>query len=138
MEKEVVRKYIEEIINTGNVENIHEIISADYVEEYNERRYDIGVEGAIQHVIGVRKTYPDLNLKIKQQIGEGEWVATSYIMTGTHMGEWMGIKPTNKKVQISGINVDRVINGKIVEHSGAANLLEPLLEIKAIKIIDKD
>ena len=80
----------------------------------------------------------DLELKIKHQICEGEWVATSYIMTGTHSGEWMGIKPTYKKVQISGVNLDRVINGKIVVHSGAANLLEPLLEIQALKIIGKE
>ncbi|TNE67615.1 MAG: ester cyclase [Bacteroidetes bacterium] len=138
MEKEIVRKYTLEVINTGNVERISEFIDENYVEEYNEKRYILGIEGAIQHVLGVRKTYPDLNLQIKNQICEGEWVATSYTMTGTHSGEWMGIKPTNKMVQISGINLDRVINGKIVEHSGAANMLEPLLEIGAIKIIEKE
>ena len=138
MEKEIVRKYTEEIINTGNIERISEFIDNNYVEEYNEQRYNLGIQGAIQHVLGVRKTYPDLELKIKHQICEGEWVATSYIMTGTHSGEWMGIKPTYKKVQISGVNLDRVIKGKIVEHSGAANLLEPLLEIQAIKLIGKE
>ena len=55
-------------------------------------------------------------------------------MTGTHAGEWMGIKPTHKKIQINGVNLNRVTNGKIIEHSGAANLLEPLLEIGAIQI----
>ena len=134
MSKEIVRRYIEEIINTGKVDSISEFIDKDYVEEYNEKRYQIGIEGAIQHVLGVRKTYPDLKLEIKQQICEGEWVATSYVMTGTHSGEWMGIKPTFKKVRISGINLDRVVNGKIVEHSGAANMLEPLIEIDAISL----
>ena len=34
------------------------------------------------------------------------------------------------------VNIDRVVNGRIVEHGGAANLLEPLLEIGAIRIAD--
>lgn len=39
--------------------------------------------------------------------------------------------------KIYGVNIDKVVNGKIVEHGGAANLLEPLMKIKAIRIVDK-
>ena len=92
------------------------------------------MEGAIEHIKGVRNTYPDLKLVIEKQICEGEWVVTSYTMTGTHKGEWLGITPTNKKLTITGVNVDRIINGKIVEHGGAANLMEPLLKANAIRI----
>jgi predicted ester cyclase len=45
----------------------------------------------------------------------------------------MGIKPTGKNVTFTGVNVDKVINGKIVEHGGAANLLNKFLEIGAVK-----
>jgi predicted ester cyclase len=134
--KEVVRKYINEIINTGNTEAIENYISDNYVETYNGQRYELGIKGAIEHVEGVRKTYPDLKLSIEYQIGEGEWVSTNYMMKGIHSGEWMGIKPTNKIVRIHGVNLDRVVEGRIVEHTGAANLLEPLMEIGAIKIIN--
>lgn len=133
--KLIVRQYTEEIINTGDVSRIAEFIDENYTEVYNVKRYALGIQGAIQHVNGVRNTYPDLHLEIKQQIGEGQWVATSYLMTGTHTGKWMDIRPTNKEVRISGVNLDKVVNGKITEHSGAANLLEPLLEIGAIEIV---
>ena len=73
-------------------------------------------------------------MAIHQQIGEGDWVATSYTMSGTHSGEWLGIKPTFKQIKVSGVNINKVMNGKICEHSGAANLLQPLLSIEAIKI----
>jgi len=135
--KKVVRDYIEQIINTGNPRHISDYISSDYIEEYNGQRYEMGIEGAINHIAGVRKTYPDLKLTIERQICEAEWVATYYVMEGTHEGEWMGIEPTNKKVKIYGVNLDKVISNKIVEHSGAANLLEPLLEIDAIEIKKK-
>jgi predicted ester cyclase len=136
--KSLVQRYIEIIVNTGNVENISEYISPDYTEIFDNKKYPSGIEGAINHVKGVRETYPDLELKIEQQIAEGEYVATSYTMKGTHLGEWMGINPTGKQIKVTGVNVDRIVNGKIIEHGGAANLFNSLLEIGAIKIISNE
>jgi hypothetical protein len=45
------------------------------------------------------------------------------------------MKPTGKKLAITGVNVDRVVNERIVEHGGAANMLEPLLEVGAIRVV---
>lgn len=132
--KTVIQEYIKKIVNTGNVSKISNYISPEYSEIYEGKRFELGVEGAIEHIIGVRNTYPDLKLIIEKQICEGEWVVTCYTMTGTHKGDWLGIKPTNKKLTVTGVNVDRIINGKIIEHGGAANLLEPLLNANAIRI----
>jgi len=134
--KLLVRRYIEEVVNTGNVEKLAEFIAPDYVEVYNNTRYPIGVDGAKQHVLGVRQTYPDLRVMIEQQIAEGDWVVTRITARGTHAGAWMGMKPTGKLVEITGVNIDKVVEGCIVEHGGAANLFEPLLEIGAIRVAD--
>jgi predicted ester cyclase len=40
-------------------------------------------------------------------------------MTGTHKGEFIGITRTNKVIEIFGVDIDRIINGRIVEHCGA-------------------
>jgi predicted ester cyclase len=130
--KVLVRRYYEEIVNTGNVDRLAEFISPDYVEVYNNTRQAIGVEGAKEHVLGVRKTYPDLHLTVEQQIAEGEWVVTRVTARGTHEGVWLGMRPTGKEVEVSIVNIDRVVDGRIVQHGGAANLLEPLLEIGAV------
>ena len=134
--KVLVRRYYEEIINTGNVDLLPQFISPEYVEVYNDTRYPMGLEGAREHVLGGRKTYPDLHLTIERQIAEGEWVVSCVTARGTHKGIWMGMKPTGKKVEITLVNVDRVVDGLIVEHGGAANMLEPLLEIGAIRVAD--
>lgn len=135
--KRIVREYIENVFNSGNTEHIAEYISDDYVEIFQNETYKLGIEGAIKHVVGVWETYPDIVLKIENQIAEGDWVVTCYTMTGTHSGNWMGMKPTFKKLVITGVDVDRLINGKIVEHGGAANMLHPFLEIGAINIISE-
>jgi predicted ester cyclase len=113
-----------------------EFISPDYTEVYNNARYPTGIDGAKEHVLGVRATYPDLQVRIEQQIAEGDWVVTRITARGTHRGTWLGIKPTGKVVEITGVNIDKVVGGRIVEHGGAANLFEPLLEIGAIRVAD--
>jgi predicted ester cyclase len=136
--KAVIRKYWEEVLNTGDTSRIEDFIDPAYTEVFEGKRYPIGIEGAISHVTGVRKTYHGLKLAIDHQVAEGEWVATLYTMTGIHMEEWLGIKPTGKPVRITGVNYDRVVKGKIVEHGGAANMLFPLLEIGAVKVVGRD
>jgi predicted ester cyclase len=131
--KLLVRRYIEEVVNTGNVDAIADFISRDYVEVRNNTKHAIGIEGAKEHVLGVRRTYPDLHLTVEQQIAEGDWVVTRITARGTHKGEWLGMKPTGKTIEITGVNIDRVVNDRIVEHGGAANVLEAFLEIGAVK-----
>jgi predicted ester cyclase len=133
--KLLIRRYIEEVINTGNIDEIEKFIAPNYVEVHEGTRHPIGIEGAKRHILGVRQTYPDLHLTVEQQIAEDEWVATCITARGTHKGSWLGIKPTGKAVSFTGVNINRVVDGRIVEHSGAANLLGPLLEIGAIQVV---
>lgn len=133
--KQLIRKYIEEVINTGNVDEIGNFIASDYAEIHEGKRYLVGLEGAKEHIAGVRRTYPDLRLTIDRQIAEGDWVATCITVRGTHNGSWLGMKPTGKQVTFTGVNIEKIENGKIAEHGGAANLLIQLLEIGAVQVV---
>jgi hypothetical protein len=70
--KALVRRYIEEIVNTGDVSRITEFVSPDYFETGNTSGQSRGIDGARQHVIGVRQTYRDLHVTIEQQFAEGD------------------------------------------------------------------
>jgi predicted ester cyclase len=120
--KQLVRRSYEEVVNTGDVTRLAEVIAPE------------GIAGMAAHVLGVRTTYPDLHLTVERQIAEGEWVATCVTARGTDQGVWLGMRPTGKPVAMTGVNVDHVVASRIVEHGGAAKLLEPLLEIGAIRI----
>jgi len=133
--KDIVRRFYEEVVNTGNTDRIHEFISEEYTEIFDGKRYPSGIEGAKAHVIGVRQTYHDLTISIERQIAEDDWVVSCITTSGTHKGSWLGIEPTGKPVVFTGVNVDRIVDGRIVEHGGAANMLGPLLEIGAVKIV---
>lgn len=134
--KELVRRFYEEIVNTGRVEGIAELVSPDCVETDGRVRVHSGVEGMARHVLGVREVYPDLHLAIERQIAEGDWVVTVIEASGTHRGHWLGIRPTGRRLVFTGVNVDRVSDGRIVEHGGAANMLQPLLDAGAVRVVD--
>jgi len=87
--------------------------------------------GSSENRLLVRRYYEE----VVRQIAEGDLVASEVIMRGTHRGEWLGMAPTGKSVVVTAVNIDRVAEGLIVEHGGAANLLSPLLEIGAIRVV---
>ena len=127
--KEIVKHYIENILNTGNAEELSTFISPHYTEVFNKKRYRLGIRGIRKKISGIHKLYPDLKLSIDTQVSEGDWVITSYIMNGTQHGSWMGIRPTGKNVEVRGVNIDRVVDSKITEHGSSTDLLDPLIEI---------
>ncbi len=133
--KAVIRRLLEEVVNTGDTAPLAELIDPGCVATDGSTRVPCGVEGMIEHVRGVRATYPDLHLTIERQIAEGEWVATVFTARGTHQGSWLGMAPTGKPVVFSGVNVDRVVEGRLVEHGGAMNTFEGLLAIGAIQLV---
>jgi len=133
--KDMVRRYCEEVASTGDLNRVAAFISPDYVEVYEDTRYPLGIEGAKQHILGVRGTYPDLTVQVLQKVAEGSLVVSQVRMRGTHAGERLGIAPTGKPIVVTAVNIDRVVDGRIVEHGGAANLLEPLLRIGAIRVV---
>jgi predicted ester cyclase len=125
---EIVKQYIENILNTGNAEDLSLLISPQYTEVVKNRKYRLGIKGIQKKIAGIRERYPDLKLSIDMQITEGDWVVTSYIINGTQLGSWMGSKPTGKSVEIRGFNLDRVVDNKIMEHESSTDLLDPLIE----------
>ena len=86
-----------------------------------------------QHLIDVRKTYPDLKMTIIRQYCDGDYVISEFIAEGTHKGEWLGMKPTGKRLTFNGVDIDKIADGKIIEHGGAMNTFETLLEEKIIQ-----
>ncbi len=96
--RQVVRTFIENIINTGSLERISDYIDESYTEIYEGKEHKLGIDGARKHVEGVRAVFPDLKLEIIRQIAEGDTIVSEYVMTGTFVGEWMG-RSSNTVVQ---------------------------------------
>jgi predicted ester cyclase len=91
-----------------------------------------GLEGLKKTVAMYRTAFPDISFTIEEQIAEGDMVATRWTGTGTNEGELMGMSPTGKHSVVTGIGIDRIENGKIVESWGNWDTLGMLQQIGAI------
>jgi predicted ester cyclase len=75
-----------------------------------------GLHQVLQRHPLMRAAFPDLQHTIDEQIAEGDTVATRVTMTGTHLGPFMGVAPTNRRLSWNVLLMDRVVDGKIVLH----------------------
>ena len=102
--KAVVRREQEELWNhTGNLDAAEELFAPDYV------------EAAKQEAADFRRGFPDVVSTIEDLIAEGNKVVARWRSCATHQGEYMGIPPSGKGVEFTGISVYRMEGGKIAE-----------------------
>ena len=132
---ERIKYFYETIISENQIERIAEFISPECCVKMGEKLIPVGIEGMKEHIKATKQTYPDYRMKITKQFCDGDYVISEFIMEGTHKGEWIGIKPTGKRLVFTGVDIDKVIDGLIVEHGGAVNTFETLFEAGMIGAI---
>lgn len=128
-----IKHFYEYVTSNNLIDELPEYIADNCTVRIGESVIPVGIDGMKQHMVEVRKTYPDLKMTIIRQYTDGDTVISEFIMEGTHLGEWLDMKPTGKKLRMTGVDIDRLIDGKIVEHGGAVNTFEALFEEGIIK-----
>jgi predicted ester cyclase len=112
----IVRRIFDDIYNQGNLAAVDEIFAANYVDHSAPPGFPAGLESFKQSFGMFRAAFPDIHVAVEDEIAVGDKVVVRLTFNGTHTGPLMGMPPTNKFVSITGIAIDRVENGKVVEH----------------------
>ena len=131
--EDIVKYFYEVIVSKNLLDELPKYIADDCVQRVGEKEIFMGIDGMKQHLVALKKTYPDYTMKIIRQYVTDDYVISEFIMRGTHKGEFFGITPTNEVLEITGVDIDKVIDGKIVEHGGATNTFEAFFEHHLIK-----
>jgi len=131
--KAIVRRSFEELFNQGDLDVADEVFAPDYVGHDPALTYDMHGSEEFKHFVQMYRTaFPDLELTIEDQVAEGDEVVTRFTARGTHLGELMGIPPTGRKVSVTGISIDRLVNGKSVESWTNYDVLSMLQQLGVI------
>lgn len=145
---EIVRPDDEQDDRNVKQANIDVVLRAHH-EVWNEKRYDripdiyardfrahficglevSGLEGVRDFVGGHHRSFPDWSEQVLDIVADGDRVVTRYHSTGTHKGEFQGIAPTGRWVEIAEVSVHRVLGGKIVEQWGFPDGLSHYLQL---------
>jgi steroid delta-isomerase-like uncharacterized protein len=118
--KNIVRRY-QDAYNAADFESLAEVMAADVRTPNIARNMPPGLEGAIAVHQKTLLGMPDYHTTIEDLIAEGDKVVARVTMTGTHTGDFWGIPPTGKRVNLTSIYIVRIAAGKIVEHWGEEN-----------------
>jgi predicted ester cyclase len=94
---------------------IDELYATDTIQHSSTGEDIRGIKNYKQHVSEFCSAFPDLHFTIDDMVAEGDKVAVRLTGTGTNKGAFRGIPPTNKKVTVWEIQIDRIVGGKFVE-----------------------
>jgi steroid delta-isomerase-like uncharacterized protein len=94
------------------------LFAPDFVSHNMPPGFPTGVAGVTHFFATFRDAFPDVQVTIDELVADGDRAAIATTMTGTHTGELMGVPPTGRRVSVTGIDVVRVEDGRIVEHRG--------------------
>ncbi len=115
------RRAIEEGWNKGNLAAIDELFAPDFVEhQAGIAPGRDGVKGSIQVL---RSAFADLHLHVEDAVADGDRVWLRLHATGTHEGPFMGMPATGRRIDITVIDIARIVDGRLVEHWGVADRL---------------
>jgi predicted ester cyclase len=109
--KAAVRKLYEDILNTGKLELLDQVIAEDYIGVLGEN----GPAGFAQAIAPVRMAFPDIKWTIEDLIAEGDKVMAKWSWKGTNTSSFNGIQPTHKEITHHAVNIFQFSDGKIIK-----------------------
>ena len=113
--KDLAQRSWEMLVNEQNPDAIDELYTPNFV--WHEPDQDIqGSEEARQFLNTHLSAFPDMHVSVEEVIAEGEKVVTRWTIRGTHQGELEEFgPPTGRQIEIKGITIHRIEDGKIAE-----------------------
>jgi steroid delta-isomerase-like uncharacterized protein len=113
--KELARRYQEEVWGKGNLALLDELLAPDFVDHSLPETMDPSFAGARQAVQGALDAFPDGVWTVEDVIAEGDKVVIRWRMQATHEHAFRGLAPGGKPVTVTGITILRIADGKIAE-----------------------
>lgn len=114
----VQRVDVEAFSAWGDLSVLDELVATDVVNHTAPPHMQHGRESLRQLAQIWRAAFPDLRVTVDQTLAEGDLVVVAWTGSGTHLGDLFGIPPTGKRGVMSGIEFNRIQDGRIVERWG--------------------
>ncbi len=93
-----------------------------------------GLAGMQKTFPGVLRGFPDFSAELRQQIVDGDRVASHWAFRGTHTGRIFGIAPTGRRVEFENVSIARVQDGRIVQYTSEVGWLHVLIQVGVLPL----
>lgn len=130
--KDIVRGFVEDVLNKGNIEEAGRFFWEDMVEQVPLPGQGPGLAGLKDVLRGMRAAFPDMHWSVEEQIAEETKVVTRFEWSGTHRGEFLGVPATGRQVKNWGMVIDRLEDGKIKDTRIIMDTLGLMIQLGAL------
>jgi predicted ester cyclase len=113
--KMIVERFLTELWEERDLDIVDEVLAENYVDHSLPEKLPPNREGFKQFAKMYHRAFPNIDTEVEDVIIEGDKVAMRWSARGVHKGEFMDIPPTNKPVEMTGINILRFSGNKVVE-----------------------
>ncbi len=125
--KTIASRAFDEILSRGRFELAGELYARDFVNHGVHR--DVSLEEDQTALRGWHQAFPDVVVTAEKLIAEGDLVTVYWIARGTNTGTGNGLPATGKKVELAGITIWRIVDGKIKEKWSAFDQLSMMQQL---------
>lgn len=129
--KDVARRFIDEVFAKCNVDAADELATPDFT-PHSWPGVDPGIENLKQGQRRVSAGLADVSMKIEDMIAEGDKVAVRLTAHARQEGEFMGLPASGREYTISETHIFRVSDGKVAEHWVNADMLGLMRQLGAL------
>jgi len=124
MNKAVARRVFEEIFNQGNFQVADQIYARDFVNHGLHRNASLQDDQAAAR--WEKQAFPDLKMTVDLMVAEGDLVTVVWTLRGTNTAAASPLPATGVKLELRGITVWRIVDGKIREEWTSFDMLRPV------------
>ena len=117
--KSVDLRFLEEVLNAHRLEALPDIVADDFIEENPVSGQGPGRDGLRDFLEHMFTAFPDVHWSVGHMVAEGDTVMTWGTWHGTHLGTFLGIPPTGRRVNVEAwtkdvIRDDRISTSRII------------------------
>jgi steroid delta-isomerase-like uncharacterized protein len=130
---ELIQGFYDTMLGDGDIEKLDELVTDDVVDhEQGFPGQPEGKEGVIFFVNAMRSAFSDIKGTVGPSVESGDMASARVTVTARHTGEFMGVPATDRSVEIEGIDIIRIEDGKCAEHWGVTDNLALMQQIGAV------
>ena len=120
-------------INAGDLPSFIDLLADDFVEHEEVPGIPPTKQGVLEYFGMLLSAFPDMRAEVEDLFGSGDKRVARVKMIGTHLGEFMGIPPTERRVEMKFIDIMRFNSaGLVCEHWGVADQLSLMQQLGVV------
>lgn len=131
-ENKAVVQQIYEAINANTLDDLDGLIAVDLDDHSPSPGVAPGLAGTKQTLSMFHAVFSDLRVTTEDMMADGDKVVVRLAVNGTNTGEFMGLPPTGKQVTMSGIEMFRLADSKIVERWAEFDMMSLMQQLGAM------